>query len=379
MFSAARTRLRIFWGGLMIFILLAVAPAAHAATSAQITALQQANAGAAAGKQRLGRTADSLTATIASQQAEIAALDSQIAASKNNIDVLQQRIGQQEAELAAQRQLLAADLRVMYTEHDISTLEMLASSQNFSSFFDKEQYRTSVGRKVDQAAKRIEQLLLQLAREKQSVQHQLSDQQAMQSRLGAQRAENSRLLGLNVEQQQAYQAGIDANNAQIAALERRQAALNNRGFAKKGKAVSTAPAIVKRSTPTPHPTGSNTYPWADVPFPNTLSDPWGMYKRQCVSYAAWKVASSGRHMPYWGGRGDAKQWDDNARGGGIPVDGTPHPGDVAISNAGAWGHAMYVEAVNGDGTIDVSQYNVHLDGRYSEGRRSVSGLSFIHF
>ncbi|MDB5161213.1 MAG: hypothetical protein JWO96_593, partial [Candidatus Saccharibacteria bacterium] len=108
------------------------------------------------------------------------------------------------------------------------------------------------------------------------------------------------------------------------------------------------------------------YPWANAPFPNSIADPWGMYERQCVSYTAWKVASSGRHMPNWGGRGSAKLWDDNARAEGIPVDTSPRVGDVAINNSGSYGHSMYVEAINGDGTINVSQYNASLDGRYSE-------------
>jgi surface antigen len=103
-----------------------------------------------------------------------------------------------------------------------------------------------------------------------------------------------------------------------------------------------------------------------------------MYKRQCVSYTAWKVASTGRHMPYWGGRGNASQWPSNARAAGIPVDGNPRVGDVAISSAGYYGHAMYVEAVNGS-TVRVSQYNAAWDGSYSTSDVSVAGLQFIHF
>jgi surface antigen len=40
---------------------------------------------------------------------------------------------------------------------------------------------------------------------------------------------------------------------------------------------------------------------------------------------------------------------------------------------------MYVESVNGDGTITVSQYNAALDGRYSVRTLSPGGLVFIHF
>jgi surface antigen len=121
------------------------------------------------------------------------------------------------------------------------------------------------------------------------------------------------------------------------------------------------------------------YPYANAAWPNNEADPWGMYKRQCVSYAAWAVSASGRHMPYWGGKGTASMWDDNARAAGIPVDSSPRAGDVAVRNSGSYGHVMYVNSVNTDGTINVSQYNADYNGTYSTATKSTSGLVFIHF
>jgi surface antigen len=121
------------------------------------------------------------------------------------------------------------------------------------------------------------------------------------------------------------------------------------------------------------------YPYANAAWPSRSVDPWGMYKRECVSYTAWKVSASGRHMPSWGGKGNANKWDENARAAGIPVDSNPRVGDVAIKNSGSYGHAMYVESVNANGTINVSQYNAHLKGEYSAATVSTSGLVFIHF
>jgi surface antigen len=106
-----------------------------------------------------------------------------------------------------------------------------------------------------------------------------------------------------------------------------------------------------------------------------------MFNRECVSYTAFRVANSGRHMPSWGftDRADAKYWDDLAIRDGIPVDGNPRAGDVAVSNNGSYGHVMYVESVNGDGSINISQYNANWDGRYSTKTISVGSLRFIHF
>lgn len=372
--ATKRKRSPLLWSvPIAIFLLSVFTPAAHAATAnQQINQLKQNNSVAQQKKQQLGQQAVTLSDTIASLQAEIAGLDGQINQTQAKVDGLKQDIAKAETELARQRELLGLNVREMYTGQDITTLEMLASSKSFSSFLDQNQYRESVQEKIDATTKRIEKLMAQLDTEKQSVEKLLSDQKAMQDNLAARRAENTRLLSLNQSQQQAFQNEMNANSARVAQLQRRQAGENLKGFISR---PSPAKINIRASRST---SGSN-YPWANVPFPNSMPDPWGMYKRQCVSYTAWKVASSGRHMPYWGGHGDAKKWDDNARASGIPVDGSPHAGDVAISNAGSYGHAMYVEAVNGDGTITVSQYNADWRGNYSEGRRKASGLSFIHF
>lgn len=140
--------------------------------------------------------------------------------------------------------------------------------------------------------------------------------------------------------------------------------------------VVTSDEIAKPAIPS---VSGALYPWAGAPFPNELVDDYGMFQRQCVSYTAWKVASSGRNMPQWGGKGHALQWDDNALSEGIAVDEVPRAGDVAVSNAGEYGHVMYVESVNEDGSINVSQYNAQNDGTYSEETREIAGLMFIHF
>lgn len=88
-----------------------------------------------------------------------------------------------------------------------------------------------------------------------------------------------------------------------------------------------------------------------------IVDPWGMYSRQCVSYTAWKVYQKNGFMPYWGGVGNANQWPQNARNAGIPVNKTPRVGSVGVIMAGQYGHTVWVEAVNSDGTINISQYN----------------------
>jgi len=107
-------------------------------------------------------------------------------------------------------------------------------------------------------------------------------------------------------------------------------------------------------------------------------DSWGMYNRECVSYAAWKVYQTYGHMPYWGGVGNANQWVRDAKRAGIPTGSTPQVHAVAISMRGYYGHAMWVEKVSGN-MIYVSQYNYDLHGHYSEMWVNSSYFTYIYF
>jgi surface antigen len=107
-------------------------------------------------------------------------------------------------------------------------------------------------------------------------------------------------------------------------------------------------------------------------------DSWGMYNRECVSYAAWKVYQTYGDMPYWGGVGNANQWVRDAKKAGIPTGAAPQVHSVAISMYGYYGHAMWVEAVKGN-MIYVSQYNYDLHGHYSEMWVNASSFTYIYF
>jgi surface antigen len=348
---------------LVIAVTAAAAPLVHAATyQERIDELQRKNGQALTQKQGLQAQATTLAGTVANLNSEIGALEAQIRENQAKRDKLAADIAAAQADLDKQKEILGQNIRKMYVESDMSTLEMLATSNDLSHYVDKEQYQVSLQQKIEDSLKRINALKKQLDEQKALIDKLLADQQGMQTQLNAQRAEVSRLLSLNQSQQASFEKTMQTNNSEITRLQGLQAIENE-----------------KYNLGTPVKGGTGGYPYANAPWPNSIPDPWGMYKRQCVSYTAWKVAVSGRHMPYWGGHGNAKLWDDNARADGIPVDSNPREGDVAVSNSGEYGHVMYVEAVNDDGSITVSQYNASWDGRYSMVKRSTNGLVFIHF
>lgn len=126
------------------------------------------------------------------------------------------------------------------------------------------------------------------------------------------------------------------------------------------------------------------YPWARAT--TNAYDDYGFTRRQCVSYVAWRLALSGRRLSNDGNVwGSALQWDETARAKGVPVSTRPVVGAVAHWNpgetslvyapgssrpsgrfsAGVYGHVAYVTAVYPDGTVQVSQYNLAGDRKFS--------------
>lgn len=121
------------------------------------------------------------------------------------------------------------------------------------------------------------------------------------------------------------------------------------------------------------------------------TDPWGFYKRQCTSYAAWSVNDDGIEMSNTmegpndvsGRFGNGGNWDNNATAIGLKVDNKPMPGDVGVldpyqGGAGSAGHVVYVESVNNDETVNISEYNWSGTEKYGE-RSNISLNHYIHF
>lgn len=341
--------------------------------SGQINELNQENSQFRAQAQTLRIEAANLQETISVLQNQINGLEAQINESNQKIEATIQKIAEAEAELARQKVLLSENIKAMYLEGQMTTIEMLATSKNLSQFVDRQQYRDTIKNKIKETLDKVTALKLQLKSEKDALEAQKKDQEERQAQVALQRNEQNRLLNLNSAQRATVDSEIRANNAQITELRRLQAIENAKLF---GSTPGSGPACGGG-----YP-GSAPGPWGrwgcNYPLDHSI-DTWGMYNRECVSYTAFKVAASGRHMPYWGGRGNANRWDDNARAAGYQVDGDPSPGDVAISNAGYYGHAMYVEHVYEDGRILISQYNGDWKGTYSTAVISQGSLVFITF
>lgn len=333
----------------------------------QINTLEQQNEHYQNQVDQLQNQATSYKDAIEKLQAKISALQGKINANAAEQARLKKEIAKAEAELKKQRNLLGQNIRAMYLEGDISTLEMLASSNDLSEFLNKQQYRSAVEDKITQTLTRINKLKLQLKEQSAQIEALLKKQQAQQAELTASHSEQANLLSFNESQQAKYNERTRNNQAKIDDLiaQQRQANFNPDG----GYYFLRFPGTVKDFNP-------NNYPYRNAGFgmspgpgcvDNDGPDAWGYCTRQCVSYAAWAVLASGRSAPMY--YGNARDWVAEAYARGIPVYRNPQPGDVAISTSGFWGHAMYVESVSGN-SFNTSEYNTYLTGRLSYQTRS---------
>lgn len=348
----------------------------------QINSLNQQNANTSQQVAQLEDEASSLEDKINKLQDRINGLQTQINDNTTKMQQLEQAIIKTEEELNQQKELLGKNIRAMYLEGQISTFEMLASSNDLSDFVDKEQYRNSVKSKIVATLDRINNLKLQLKNQQEEVKARLKEQQLLQNQLAAERNENNRLLGLNEGQRNSLDQQIKTNNSKIADLRRQQAEENCRRFGCTGT----------------YTVGGGGYLWGNAPcLANGSVDGWcpgyewgyngsyynwstgGYAFRNCTDWVAYRIGKvDGKYVP--SGLGNANMWDNRAGNYSHMSTGTePRVGAAAVSHIGYYGHVMYVEAVNSNGSIVISEYNGNGMGKYSMKTISPSGLVFVYF
>jgi surface antigen len=112
------------------------------------------------------------------------------------------------------------------------------------------------------------------------------------------------------------------------------------------------------------------------------SDPWNYYFRNCTSYVAWKLTTLGVSNLKVQHLGNGGQWADNASKNGLTWSPVPKVGTAAVkqsTSATDAGHVAFVESVNADGTITVSEYNHDMKGDGDTRTGMPASLGFTKF
>lgn len=281
-----------------------------------------------------------LTAEIAGKEADIIQTEVEIKELKKQIEIT-------EAKLLEEQEALAELLIGMHFEADSEPIKILAGASSIFDLAEKAARADVVKQQISASAEAVKQAKEQLEADKAEVEDLLAQQKAARESLLAKRSEQQRLVEKFANDAEAY--------------------------AEQAKAAQQAQREAERAEQEAHPelyrgsayTGANTYPWqGDCPgkqdaYLTYWEDAYGWHKIggyvcECVSYAGWKA------YEYYGlaiGWGNAYSWDDGARAAGYRVDHNPAANTIGQVDGYPYGHVFWVESVNGDGSINVTEYN----------------------
>ena len=304
---------------------------------------------------------ESLKTQIELKQAEQEQLAAQIETITQRINENSETVGYTIAEL--------------YYNDEYSTIERMASSDSFSSFIDEEMRISSISDTLSGVIEENRNLKQDLEEKKRAAELMIEDLNSQKAQLAIVENEQAALLTQTVQNENSYrQLKTDAAAEKAELEEKQQEILAD--LARQYNATNITAGDPNK--------GGYPYSGRCPQQKDAFADQWGMYICECVSYTAWKVYSTYGYMPYWGGRGNANQWLNNARNAGYTVSSVPKVGAVGISLGGAYGHAVWVEAVSGT-RVYISQYNArnaatnYRGGEYSEQWVDQGMYTYIYF
>ncbi len=280
--------------------------------------------------------AQTLEGEVERLNAEIAALESRIAANQAIADDLTIQIDINEQKLTLQQTALARLLVDMHFENEPDAIILLASSNSLGDYAEKQSRQATAKTQIAASAEAIRNLKADLERQRESVQALIDSAEASRAEADAKRTEQTALIERYKDNAEAYErdamAARETMQQEIAAEIARY---NNNGVVGEGY---------------------NSYPYAaNCPQDNVKYLVVGGYVCQCTSYAGWKAQEFwGIYISAWG---DAKSWGSTAKRLGYVVDSNPAPHTIAYSTAGIYGHVMWVESINANGTINLTEYN----------------------
>ena len=300
---------------------------------AAIKAEEEANANAAAAQSASNMYQNKVN----DLNVQIAATERAIAESKAQVKELNIQIEETEAKLNDEQEALAELLINMHFEGDSEPITILAGASSISDLAEKQARSEVVKQQISATAMKIKEIKLQLEEDKRKVEEMLASQEQLKSELAATRAEQQELVAKYANDAAAY-----AEVAKAAIEAQRQAELLYRGGSF---------------------SGYNNYEWQDrCPQENAWyvtyinGYPIGGAVCQCTSYAGWKVWKRYGHSIAWG---NASTWDDYAWSDSrvTRVDNIPEADSVGQADGGAYGHVWWVESVNADGSVNITEYN----------------------
>lgn len=268
--------------------------------------------------------------------AEIASLEAEIVANQAVAADLSEQITINEQKLELQQAALARLLVDIHFESEPDAIILLAGSSSLGDYAEKQSRQTTAKTQIASSAESIRLLKESLEQQKASVDALIASAELSRTEISERRAQQ--------------QALIEKYNNDTAAYERDAA--NAREIMQR----EIAAEIAKYNAGGVVGEGYNSYPYQNrCPRDNLTQIVVGGYICQCTSYAGWKAQEYfGIHISSWG---DARSWGSSAQRSGYVVNNTPAPHTIGYSTSGTYGHVVWVESVNANGTVNISEYN----------------------
>lgn len=290
-----------------------------------------------------------ISGQISESQAALNQTTAQITETQNNIDQLSAQITQKQQDLANQKDKLSKVVANWYMQGDYGVLETMIGANNLSDFLSIQKYYDSIKQQITSTIDQIKNTKAELDAQKADQEKKRADLTSLQSQQTAyrnsiqgQKNQQTSILGMTQTQQKQY---LDT----VAKLQNDIAHISAELYAQRQKSSPGVP-------------GALGYPYMQPPGVYVL-DPWNFYESECTGYAAWywNIRLGKRWINTRPGSGSAWNWPALAADQGYSVSGTPRAGAIISWQASGltsqWGHVAIVEAVNSDGTINISEYN----------------------
>ena len=303
--------------------------------------------------------ADTLAGEVEKLNNEIYALEKQIDANQAEAADLREQIKENEEKLNIQQNALADMLVEIHFDEQPEALVILAGSSSISDYAEKQSRLETVKTQINLSATAIKTLKEELQAQKKEVDRIIATEKKQRSEITNKRNRISALEDAYRDNAAAYTS--DAKKARE--IQAQEIAAEIAKYNRSGIIVDS---------------GINSYPYKSrCPGGNLTFSAYGGYGCQCTSYAGWKAHERwGVTISAWG---NAKYWASTAKMLGYKVTSTPEIHTVAVNPLGVYGHVMWVEGVNADGTINISEYNYVYANYSMRVNVSTAGLKFIHF
>lgn len=292
---------------------------------------------------------NSLEQEIARLGNEIVQKEQEIAISEQKVSDLEQEITETEEKIAAQQEALAAVVVENWLEkrkqNEDTPLLKIASSESFTEYNEKQARAESVKQQISLSTNAINATKEQLEAQKLQMQNLVAAQAYEKQQISENQAEQDRLRTQYANDAEAYAA--DAEEARRIQADEIAKAIAEASRRAGGRAVVSG--------------GLDSYPYAaNCPGANwrysgVIQTAYGGAVCECTSYAGWKAQEFWGYAIPWAA--DAKGWGYAASIYGLTFNSTPAAHTIGVQYAGVWGHVVWIERVNADGTVDVSEYN----------------------